>query len=77
MDGKSAKKGTKIGKNRTKNVKKVEKTTKSALAHLTKGTPSAEKSPPALAPGPVGPPKSPKNYPQNLLQKVIQNRRRA
>jgi hypothetical protein len=31
MDGKSAKKGLKTGKNRPKNVKKVEKSTKSAL----------------------------------------------
>jgi len=77
MDGKSAKKGTKTGKNRPKNVKKVEKSTKSALAHLTKGTPSAEKTARALAPDPMGSPKSPKNTPQNWLQKVIHNRERA
>ena len=34
MDEKSAKWGLKTGKNRTKNVKKVEKGTKFALAHL-------------------------------------------
>ncbi len=77
MDGKSAKKGTKTGKNCTKNVKKVEKNTKSALAHLTNSTPSAEKSPRTLAPGPVGSKKPPENTPQNLLQKVIHNRGRA
>jgi hypothetical protein len=76
MDGKSAKKGTKTGKNRPKNAKKVEKGTKSALAHLTKSTPSAEKSPRTPAPGPVGYKKPPKNYPQNSRQKVIHNRRR-
>jgi hypothetical protein len=77
MDGKSAKKGTKTGKNRAKNVKKPLKKSKFALAHLTNSTPSAEKSPWALAPRPVGSKKSPKNYPQNLLQKVIHNRGRA
>ena len=46
MDGKSAKKGLKTGKNRTKNVKKPLKKSKFALAHLTKSTPSAEKTPP-------------------------------
>jgi len=76
MDGKSAKKGTKTGKNRAKNVKKPLKKSKFALAHLTKGTPSAEKTPRTGAPGPVGSPKSPKNTPQNLLQKVIHNRLR-
>jgi len=73
MDGKSAKLGTKTGKNRSKNVKKVEKSPKFALAHLTQGTPSAEKTPRTLAPGPVGSQKPPKNTPQNLLQKVIHN----
>jgi hypothetical protein len=75
MDGKSAKLGTKTGKNRPKNAKKVEKGPKSALAHLTKGTPSAEKSPRTPAPGPVGSKKPPKNTPQNSRQKVIHNRR--
>ena len=75
MDGKSAKKGTKTGKNRTKNRKKPLKKSKFALAHLTKGTPSAEKSALAPAPGPMGSQKSPKNTPQNLLKKVIHNRR--
>ena len=77
MDEKSAKKGTKTGKNRSKNAKKVEKGPKFALAHLTKSTPSAEKRPRTLAPGPMGSKKSPKNYLQNLLQKVIHNPRRA
>jgi len=75
MDEKSAKKGTKTGKNRTKNVKKHPKKSKFPLAHLTKGTPSAEKSPPAPAPGPMGSKKPPQNTPQNLLKKVIHNRR--
>jgi len=74
MDEKSAKLGTKTGKNRSKNVKKPLKKSKFPLAHLTKGTPSAEKSPRTLAPGPVGSKKPPKNLPQNLLQKVIHNR---
>jgi len=77
MDGKSAKKGTKTGKNRTKNVKKPLKKSKFPLAHLTKGTPSAEKSALALAPGPVGSKKPPQNTPKNFLKKVIHNRRRA
>jgi len=88
MDGKSAKKGTKTGKNRTQNVKKVEKTTKSALAHLNIRVPCSEKTAPGTgtaravagrtpAPGLVVSQKSPKNHPQNLLQKVIHNRRRA
>ena len=77
MDEKSAKKGTKTGKNRTKNVKKPLKKSKFALAHLTKGTPSAEKTPRKPAPGPMGSQKSPKNHPRNLLKKVIHNRRRA
>ena len=76
MDGKSAKLGLKTGKNRTKNVKKHPKKSKFALAHLTNSTPSAEKSPRTLAPGPVGSQKPPKNHPQNLLQKVIHNPRR-
>jgi hypothetical protein len=63
MDGKSAKLGTKTGKNRPKNVKKVEKGPKSALAHLTKGTPFAEKNPRTPAPGPMGSKKPPKNLP--------------
>jgi len=75
MDGKSAKLGLKTGKNRTKNAKKPLKKSKFALAHLTKGTPSAEKSALALAPGPVGSQKSPKNTPQNSRKKVIHNRR--
>jgi hypothetical protein len=75
MDAKSAKLGTKTGKNRSKNVKKPLKKSKFALAHLTKGTPSAEKSPRTPAPGPVGPKKSPQNHPQNSRQKVIHNRR--
>jgi hypothetical protein len=75
MDGKSAKKGTKTGKNRSKNVKKPLKKSKFALAHLTKGTPSAEKNPRTLAPGPMGSQKSPKNILQNSRQKVIHNRR--
>jgi hypothetical protein len=77
MDGKSAKKGTKTGKNRAKNVKKPLKKSKFALAHLTNSTPSAEKNPRTLAPGPMGSQKPPQNTPQNLLQKVIHNRRRA
>ena len=77
MDEKSAKLGTKTGKNRSKNVKKPLKKSKFALAHLTKSTPSAEKSALALAPGPVASKKLPQNTPQNLLQKVIHNRRRA
>jgi len=76
MDGKSAKLGTKTGKNRTKNVKKPLKKSKFPLAHLTKSTPSAEKNPRTLAPGPVGSKKPPQNSPQNLLKKVIHNRRR-
>jgi hypothetical protein len=75
MDGKSAKKGTKTGKNRPKNRKKPLKKSKFALAHLTKGTPSAEKRPRTLAPGPVGYKKPPKNYLQNSRKKVIHNRR--
>ena len=75
MDGKSAKKGTKTGKNRAKNVKKPLKKSKFPLTHLTKGTPSAEKNPRTIAPGPIGSKKSPKNTPQNLLKKVIHNRR--
>jgi len=75
MDGKSAKKGTKTGKNHPKNVKKVEKSTKSALAHLTIRGSLGEKTPLTLPPGPVARKKSPKNTPQNLLQKVIHNRR--
>jgi len=75
MDEKSAKKGTKTGKNRSKNVKKPLKKSKFALAHLTKSTPSAEKSPRTLAPGPVGSQKSPKDTPQNSPKKVIHNRR--
>ncbi len=75
MDGKSAKKGTKTGKKRPKNAKKPLKKSKFALAHLAKSTPSAEKTPRTLAPGLVGPKKSPQNTPQNLLQKVIHNRR--
>ena len=63
MDGKSAKKGTKTGKNRSKNVKKPLKKSKFPLAHLTKSTPFAEKSPLALAPGPVASKKAPKNLP--------------
>ncbi len=63
MDEKSAKKGTKTGKNRSKNVKKHLKKSKFALAHLTKGTPSAEKTPLTLAPGPVASKKSPENLP--------------
>ena len=76
MDGKSAKKGPKTGKNRTKNVKKPLKKSKFALAHLTKSTPSAEKSPRTLAPRPVASQKSPQNTPENSRQKVIHNRRR-
>jgi hypothetical protein len=75
MDGKSAKKGAKTGKNRTKNVKKPLKKSKFALAHLTKSTPSAEKTPRTPAPGPMGSQKSPQNYLQNSRQKVIHNRR--
>jgi len=74
MDGKSAKKGTKTGKNRAKNAKKPLKKSKFPLAHLTKSTPSAEKTPPALAPGPMGSKKPTQNTPQNLLKKVIHNR---
>jgi len=75
MDGKSAKLGTKTGKNRTKNGKKPLKKSKFALAHLTNSTPSAEKTARTPAPGPVTSKKSPKNNPQNLLKKVIHNRR--
>ena len=45
MDGKSAKKGIKTGKNGSKNAKKHPKKSKFALAHLTKSTPTAEKAP--------------------------------
>jgi len=74
MDGKSAKKGLKTGKNRTKNAKKPLKKSKFALAHLTKGTPFAEKTPLTPPPGPVGSKKPPKNTPENSRQKVIHNR---
>jgi hypothetical protein len=77
MDEKSAKKGTKTGKNRSKTCKKGVKNAKKPLAHLTKSTPSAEKTPRTLAPGPVASKKSPQNTPQNLLQKVIHNPGRA
>jgi len=77
MDEKSAKKGTKTGKNRTKNAKKHLKKSKFALAHLTKSTPSAEKTARALALGPMGSKKSPQNTPPNSRQKVIHNRRRS
>ena len=77
MDGKSAKKGPKTGKNRTKNVKKIEKSTKFALAHLTKGAPSTEKSPRTPPPGPVASQKSPKKISQNSRKNFIHNRRRA
>jgi len=75
MDAKSAQWPQKAPKNRSKTCKKLQKVAKSALAHLTKSTPSAEKSPRTLAPGPVGSKKSPKNTPQNILKKVIHNRR--
>jgi len=75
MDAKSAKLPQKAYKNRSKTCKKGAKNGKKPLAHLTNGTPSAEKSPRTLAPRPMGSKKSPKNYPQNLLQKVIHNRR--
>jgi len=76
MDEKSAKWGPKTGKNRSKTCKKGAKNGKKPLAHLANSTPSAEKSPRTPAPGPVGSKKSPKNLPQNLLQKVIHNRGR-
>ena len=63
MDEKSAKKGIKTGKNRPKNVKNPLKKSKFPLAHLTKGTPSAEKTPLTPAPGPMGSKKPPKNLP--------------
>ena len=63
MDEKSAKKGLKTGKNRPKNGKKPLKKSKFAPAHLTKGTPSAEKTALAPAPGPVASQKPPKNPP--------------
>jgi len=63
MDEKSAKKGTKTGKKRSKNVKKPLKKSKFALAHLTKSTPSAAKTPRKPAPRPVGSKKPPKNLP--------------
>jgi hypothetical protein len=75
MDEKSAKKGLKTGKNRTKNRKKPLKKSKFALAHLTNSTPSAEKSHRTPAPGPMGSKKSPQNTPQNSRQKVIHNPR--
>jgi hypothetical protein len=74
MDGKSAKKGTKTGKNRTKNVKKPLKKSKFALAHLTIRGSLGAKTPRTPPPRPVASQKSPKNLPQNLLQKVIHNR---
>jgi len=77
MDEKSAKKGTKTGKNRSKNVKKPLKKSKFALAHLTNSTPSAEKTPRKPAPGPMGSKKPPKNTPENSRQKVIHNRPRS
>jgi len=76
MDAKSAQWPQKAPKNRSKKRKKGAKNGKKPLAHLTKSTPSAEKSPRTLAPGPMGSKKSPKNTPKNLLQKVIHNRRR-
>ncbi len=75
MDGKSPKSGTKTGKNRTKNAKKPLKKSKFPLAHLNIRVPYSEKTAPALSPGPVASKKSPKNTPQNLLKKVIHNRR--
>jgi len=75
MDAKSAQWPQKAPKNRSKTCKKLQKVAKSALAHLTNSTPSAEKPPRTLAPGPVGSKKPPKNTPQNLLKKVIHNRR--
>jgi hypothetical protein len=77
MDGKSAKKGLKTGKNRTKNAKKPLKKSKFPLAHLTKSTPSAEKSALALAPGPMASQKSAENTLKNSRQKVIHNPARA
>jgi len=74
MDAKSAQWPQKAPKNRSKTCKKLQKVAKSALAHLTNSTPSAEKSPRTLAPGPMGSKKSPKNTPQNILKKVIHNR---
>jgi len=75
MDAKSPEWPQKALKTGQKRDKKLQKVAKSALAHLTKSTPSAEKSALALAPGPVAPKKSPKNTPQNSRQKVIHNRR--
>ena len=76
MDGKSPKSGTKTGKNRTKNAKKSKKPEIRASPSYHSGL-LGEKTAPALPPGPVDNPKSPKNTPQNLLQKVIHNRRRS
>jgi len=70
--------------NGPKTRQKTAKSCKFALAHLTQGTPSAEKSPPGTGtaravagrtppPGPVGYKKPPKNYLQNSRQKVIHN----
>jgi len=77
MDAKSAQWPQKAPKTGQKPRKKLQKVAKSALAHLTKGTPSAEKSPWTLAPGPMGSKKSPQNTPQNSRQKVIHNRGRS
>jgi len=63
MDAKSAQWPQKAPKNRSKTCKKLQKVAKSALAHLTNSTPSAEKSALALAPGPVGSQKPPENHP--------------
>jgi len=75
MDAKSAQWPQKALKTGQKRDKKLQKVAKSALAHLTKSTPSAEKTARAPAPGPMGSKKSPKNTPQNWRQKVIHNRR--
>jgi len=64
-------------KSRQKPAKTPQKTAKKckfALAHLTQGTPSAEKTALAPAPGPVASKKLPKNTPQNSRKKVIHNR---
>jgi len=63
MDAKSPEWPQKALKTGQKRDKKLQKVAKSALAHLTNSTPSAEKTPRTLAPGPVGSKKPPENHP--------------
>ena len=70
MDAKSAQWPQKAPKNRSKTCKKLQKVAKSALAHLTNSTPSAEKTPRTLAPGPVGSKNRPKIPPKTRAKKL-------